>query len=508
MAEKILVRGVNWIGDAVMSQPALTALKKALPDARLSLLVRPSVARLFETDPYIDELISYEDEFAGLMGRLRLANMLRKKEFSRAILFQNAFDAALIAFLAGIPERIGYNRDGRGFMLSQKIPCSGNDRKIHHIEYYLNIIRAMGLETVASAPRIFLEMKERTSALLKLSEMNRPILGLNPGAAYGSAKRWQPDRFAGIASRFMEDAAGSVVIFGGSNEVPVTQEIEEAVIRQGMVSNARIMNLAGRTSLRQLAALIACCDTLVTNDSGPMHISYAVGTPTVAVFGSTDPALTGPVGRGHSVVRSAVPCSPCFERTCKYKTLECMDGIMEAEVYAALKGVLPTRRAVFFDRDGTLCKDAHYLNNWKDLELLPGLENLRRLKDNRFLLIGVSNQSGIARGLVEEGFVKEVNKVFTDKFGLDEMYYCPHGPDEHCACRKPEPGMLANARAGHGIIFSNSYVVGDKDADMLLAKAVGAKGILVLTGKQIESRFADYTVKGLREAVDLIIANG
>jgi heptosyltransferase-2 len=132
---------------------------------------------------------------------------------------------------------------------------------------------------------------------------------------------------------------------------------------------------------------------------------------------------------------------------------------------------------------------------------------LNELKGKGFVLIGVSNQSGISRGIVDEQFVKEVNQVFIDKYGFDDFYYCPHGPDENCSCRKPEPGMLLSARADHRINLKESYVVGDKDADMLLAKAVGAKGILVKTGKQQESAHADFVVESLKDVVDLIVSH-
>lgn len=502
--DNILIRGVNWVGDAVMTMPAVRALRKAYPGAGISLLARPSILPLFERDPNLDSLISYGEKFRGILGRLRLAFSVRRMGFSKAVLFQNAFDAALIAFLAGIPERIGYNRDGRGKLLTRPVPFNGDDRKLHHIRYYLDLLRAAGIPAEYSRPFIYLELEERLSARKVLSVLRRPVLGINPGAAYGSAKRWFPERYVEVADRFISDTSGSVVLFGGNNEKEIATEIEKLMGR----GTPEALNLAGRTTLRELAALISECDVMVANDSGPMHIGYAVGTPLVGIFGSTDPGLTGPPEKGGVVLKSDVSCSPCFERTCGKNDMRCMDAITSGEVYQALKEIMPRRRAVFFDRDGTLCRDAHYLNNWNDFELLPEIGSLSSLKEQGFALIGVTNQSGIYRGIVDEAFVNDVNRLFIDKYGFDDFFYCPHGPDEHCPCRKPEPGMALDARARHGIDMKRSYVVGDKDADLLLARAVGAKGILVRGGKQHESEYADFTANNLKEVVNYILADG
>ena len=530
MSENILVRGVNWIGDAVMTLPALRALRKAYPNSHLSLLVKPSVAAVFEHDPFIDEVILYEEK--GIIGKLKLARKLRKARFSMAILLQNAFDAALIAFLAGIPERIGYDRDRRGKFLTKRIPYNNDDRKVHHIDYCLNLLRSSGIPAEYAQPWLFLSLEERLAARKKLSVLKRPILGINPGAAYGSAKRWLPARFAEVAGWFMRDTKGSVVMFGGRTEVDITHEIEKIVAehhsalndqlsspllppfskggRRGInqassVPPGSLLNVAGKTSLRELISLISECDIFLSNDSGPMHIAYAVGTPLVALFGSTSPDLTGPVGKGNVVIKPDLPCSPCFDRRCKDNDMRCMYDISSDDVYLAIKKILPEKPAVFFDRDGTLCEDVNYLSRREDFRPLPGIDDLAMLKDRGFRVIGVTNQSGIGRGLVDEGFAREINDVFVERFGFDDFLYCPHLPGEYCSCRKPEPGMLHNARNKYGIDLKKSYVVGDKDADIMLAKAVGAKALLVRTGQQRDSADADYVVEGLREAVDLII---
>lgn len=501
----VLIRGVNWIGDAVMTIPALRALTRSLSDARFCLLVKPWVAPLFEKDPDIAEIILYSDEDKGISGKIKLAQRLKDYGFDTAMLFQNAFDAALITFLAGIKRRIGYSRDGRGFLLTDAVACNAEARQLHHIDYYLNLVKKSGFNGMPDLPWLFLDIEERNRARRMLKDLRRPVIALNPGAAYGSSKRWLPERFAEVATRVITELNGSVLLLGGPKETAIAEEILRH-LDTSLVAHTSLLNLSGRTSLRELMALIAESDLLVTNDSGPMHIGYAVGTPLVAIFGSTSPEHTGPVGKSDIVIRKEIACSPCFERQCKKNNLACMDLISSEEVYSAVKKLTFRKRAVFFDRDGTLCQDAHYLSRMEDLEIFSEISTLSKLKDCGFSLIGVSNQSGIARGVVPENITEQVNRIFTDQYAFDAFYYCPHHPDEHCACRKPEPGMLIRARNDHGIDLKRSYVVGDKDVDMLLAKAVGARAILVKTGKAEASIHADAVVEGLGDAVRTILS--
>src|SRR5208337_3447071 len=164
MSFSILVRGVNWIGDAVMTVPALRALRKSYPGATISLLVKPAVIPVFEGNPDIDEIIAYDEKFKGIIGKFRLARLLRKKKFSMAVLFQNAFEAAMIARLAGIPRRIGYNRDRRGFLLTDPVPFNGDDRKVHHIRYYLKLLASAGIRADFGEPVVYLNLEERLYA--------------------------------------------------------------------------------------------------------------------------------------------------------------------------------------------------------------------------------------------------------------------------------------------------------------------------------------------------------
>lgn len=500
--DAILVRGVNWIGDAVMTLPALRALRLANRDSKIVLLVKPWVSPIFEKDPNVDEVIMYSEDYRGIRGRLRLARLLREYGFRRAVLLQNAIDAAIIVFLARIPERIGYSRDGRGPLLTKAVPFDKHAAGLHHVTYYLNLIEKAGFAVNPGRPWIYLSLEERLEARKGLAGLRRPIVGINPGASFGSSKRWHPSRFSEVAERVIDELGGSVVIFGGPAEKEIAGEILEGIAKSGKSKWASMM--AGGTTLRKLIAFVSEVDVLVTNDSGPMHIGYAVGTSVVAVFGSTSPELTGPVGNGDIVVRQKVDCAPCFERACRKEEISCMDLVTSEQVFDAVKRQMKSARAAFFDRDGTLCREVNYLRSMDNFEVLHDIDSLKALKQQGYLLIGISNQSGVARGLIKEDFVKKINGIFVEKYGFDGFYYCPHHPEERCSCRKPEPGLLLRAAHDFGVDLRKSFVIGDRDLDMRLARTVGAKGILVMTGQDSASPHADFTARGLKAAVDII----
>ena len=517
-ADRILIRGVNWIGDAVMTLPAIRAVRRAFPDARISLLVKPWVAEIFKGSPDIDEIILYDEQCKGVIGKLKLARVLRRKKFDKAFLLQNAFDAALTAWLAGIPERIGYKRDYRSLLLTKAISVKRNVAGEHQVYYYLNLLKEAGIKPVTAEPYIYLsdEEREHARALLNLSPITphplpitpypSPLIGINPGATYGSAKRWPAEHFAGLILRIINELDGRAIIFGSPAEVEIADEIVKQLGTQNSELKTHILNMTDRTNLRELAALISECDAFVTNDSGPMHIAAALHVPTVALFGSTDSAATGPFGDGHKIITKKLSCSPCLERECPEGHLKCMTEISPEEVFSAIKDLLPKEKAIFLDKDGTLIEDMHYLNTFDKLRILPNVKaSLKRLKDAGFMLIGITNQSGIARGFIEEKFVKDSNAYLQKELGIDDFYYCPHHPDERCSCRKPEALLMLKARLKHRIDFKASYVIGDKESDVMLGMRTGAKGILLAPVLYPENTSASYIAKGLDDAVNWIL---
>lgn len=479
--ENILIRGLNWLGDAVMSIPSVRGIRKLHPNSNISILLRSRVASLFEIENSIDEIIFYEK---GLRGRFETIKKLKSANFKRAYLLQNAFDAALITSLAGIPERVGWSRDCRGFLLTHPVPYRGEDRKYHHIDYFFQIPKRFNPALTPEYPWINVPLERRLEGRKELESLRRPILAVAPGAKYGVTKKWQTTKFRIIAEKFAEKY-GDVLILGSKGE---GFTIDNNFTNE---SEIKILDYTGKTNLSDLINILSECDLLLCNDSGIMHLGYALGIPLVAIFGSTSPELTGPPKFVGKVIKAQIECSPCFKRRCDH--VKCMESVEIDEVWDALESIIPMNRAVFFDRDGTLCRDANYLNRWEDFEVFPYIEELRKLKELGFLLIGITNQSGIARGIIKEEFVREVNRVFVEKYGFDDFIFCPHHPDDNCFCRKPNPGMALVARYKYRINLKKSYVIGDKDIDIKLADMIGAKGIMI--GRD---------VKDLREVVQSI----
>jgi heptosyltransferase-2 len=507
---KILIRGVNWIGDAVLTTPAIKAVRKAFPDAHISLLVKPLVADIFKGNPDINEIILYENRFSGIAGKLKLSRMLRARGFNTAILLQNAFDAALITWLAGIPERIGYRRDWRGLLLTKAIPVTKDVLKTHQVHYYLNLLKeSLNITPEEAEPYIYLDPAEISEARTILypttaSDSSQPLIGINPGATYGSAKRWVNRRFAELINKTINELNARVVLFGSESELDIMREITS----RSSFPSSRFLNMTGKTGLRQLAALISECDVVISNDSGPMHMAAAMFVPTIAIFGSTESTATGPLGEGHKIISKDIACSPCLKRECPEGHIKCMTEISTEDVFNVLRKMLVKEKAVFLDRDGTLNEDVGYLNSFSNLRIFrDAIESLERLKRARFKLVGITNQSGIARGFIGEEFVEACNAYIQKTLGIDDFYYCPHHPDDNCQCRKPRPLLLRKASLKHGINLKASYVIGDKTIDMLLAKEVGAKGVLVLTGHEKGSEHADFIARDLSEAVDWILKN-
>ena len=334
--ERILVRAVNWLGDAVLTTPALRALREACPQGRITIAAKPLVAELFRHHPDVDEIGVYDKDgrHSGAIGMIRKAAELRRGRYEAALLFQNAFDAAALTFLAGIPERMGYATDGRRLLLSRPVPVTEKILSLHHAEYYLYLLQQLGVPRPEN-PRLSLRVTEEETASMRfrLASLGIPegrkVVGINPGATYGSAKRWYPDRFAQVADALSEEWEASVVLLGSVPERPLSEEIEAAMRRKPV-------NLAGRTTVRELMALLASCSFLVTNDSGPMHIGAAFGVPIVAIFGPTDWNKTSPWTDKARVVRVDVDCSPCKLRVCD-RGHECMLGVTAEMVIAAAR---------------------------------------------------------------------------------------------------------------------------------------------------------------------------
>lgn len=318
----ILVRATNWVGDAVMSLPALRAIRERFPNAKLAVLAKPWVADLYRRESFIDEIVLYDGQ-----SPWRTGHELRARKFDCAILLQNAFEAAWIAWLAKIPVRIGYKRDGRQLLLTHavNVPKPGEIPR-HERFYYLELLRRAGLiDSLPACEAIQLHRGPTPNS--------KRTIGVSPGAAYGTAKRWLPERFAEAAAALATARGASIALFGSKSERGLCEQVAQ------LLNSHQVANYAGQTTLAQFIDLASGCELFLTNDSGAMHIASALGVPTVAIFGATDDTTTGPTGLKARVVRQPVDCSPCLLRECPIDH-RCMTAVGADRVVKEAQGLL------------------------------------------------------------------------------------------------------------------------------------------------------------------------
>ena len=320
-----------------MTTPALAIVRTNFPSAEIVVVANPLVAELFSPHPDCDKVIIFDKkgQHLGLRGLLRLGQTLRQEHFDLAILFQNAIEAAIISRLAGIPRRLGYATDGRGFLLSDRIPIGDAERQLHHTDYYLNLLSAAAISSTKTSLKLFITEDERLQARKKLAHDGR-WTAINPGAFYGSAKRWIPERFAAVAQLLNEKYQQNIVLIGGPGERDIGRDIEKMMDRQPL-------NLIGKTTVREVMAILARCTLLITNDSGPMHVAAALGTPLVAIFGPTDHTTTSPTAGNSRLIRKEISCSPCLLRQCP-KEHQCMQAVTTEEVFQAAAELLDSQQ--------------------------------------------------------------------------------------------------------------------------------------------------------------------
>jgi heptosyltransferase-2 len=356
---RILVRGVNWLGDAVMTTPALLRLREKFPDAHITLLTPEKLSELWLHHPAVNEIIS----FVPRESVFSIGKKLRAGKFDLALVLPNSPRSAIEVFLAGIPQRIGHSRPWRNFSLTQAIAPRTEAVKMrkrsvaeihqliaqpeiqianrksqivnplaHQTHEYLHLVAALGANSEPLPPKLFVEPEEIETVKKKFSldEISNPIFGLNPSAEYGPAKRWPVKRFIAAAKDIQQRTNCIWILFGGRGDQQLAAQIASAI----RDSRFTIHDLSGKTSLRELMALLKLSRVLLTNDTGPMHIAAALGTPVIVTFGSTSPELTGPGLPGDSrnrLIKSDVPCSPCFLSECPID-FRCMNGISVEQV--------------------------------------------------------------------------------------------------------------------------------------------------------------------------------
>ena len=363
-SERILVRGVNWLGDAVMSTPALLRLREARPDAHITLLTHEKLSDLWLNHPAVDAVLT----FAAGETIWSVVKKLRSGNFQIGLTLPDSHRSALELRLARIPQRIGYAPSLRKLLLTQPVETGagfvrmrkrsiGEIRRraaaappdatrgrpnapppaAHHLHRYLRLVAALGANPEPLPPFLAVTDGEVAAVKQKFSLPGDALwFGLNPGAEYGPAKRWPHERFIAVALEAQRRLHCRWLIFGGPADIPLAADIANSLLRT--FPSAPPLNLAGRTTLRELCALLKLSRVMLTNDTGPMHVAAAVGTPVVAIFGSTSPELTAPGSPNdprHRLFKSDAPCSPCFRRACPID-FRCMKGIETEPVIAAM----------------------------------------------------------------------------------------------------------------------------------------------------------------------------
>ena len=356
---RIIVRGVNWLGDAVMTTPALRRLRERFPSAHITLLSPAKLGGLWKGHPDLDDLMVFEPGH----GFWSISRRLRAGRFDVALIFPNSPRSALECLLAGVPRRVGRRWPWRSWMLTDPIPAPAHavpmrkrpvqeirsrvalvpavqdpepDLRAHQMHHYLDLAAALGADPSPLAPRLAISGAEVETVRRKLGfHPGSAWLGVNAGAEYGPAKRWPADRFAAVADAIRREFDCGIALFGGLGDVALASELAE----QLRTAAPTLRILAGKTSLRELLAALRCCRVLLTNDTGPMHVAAALSIPVVVPFGSTSPILTGPGLPGdprHRLIRSTAPCAPCFLRNCPID-LRCLRDITVDRVVAEVR---------------------------------------------------------------------------------------------------------------------------------------------------------------------------
>lgn len=322
-----------------MSTAAVADLKNNFPHAKISALCQTNVAPLLVNNPNIDEIICYKKP-SGWIRRFEhfdLIQDIRKGEYDLGILFTNSFSSAWWFWRGNVKYRLGFQETMRSWLLSKAVPVPATKNEQHLVTTYKQILEPLGIPVSDTSPQLYLTEEEKQTAkeflaLKGITFGKDLILGINPGAAYGSAKCWLPERFVEVTQQLLRHNELQVIYFGDQAGTALVDSICQELPKE------RVINLAGKTSLRELIALIECCSLFLTNDSGPMHIAAALGIPLVALFGSTNDVTTGPYGTG-TVIHKHVKCSPCYKRVCPID-FPCMKQIKVDEVQRELEKLM------------------------------------------------------------------------------------------------------------------------------------------------------------------------
>ena len=341
--QNILVRMPNWLGDCVMATPLLADLRARWPKAKITAMCQGATGDLLKEDPHLDEIFKFKRP-SGWIHRCEHGDIvapLKQGEYDLGILLPLSFSSAWWFWRGGVKRRLGYAAHLRSWLLTDPVPLPEKLEQQHLVTTYKMLLSKLEIPLSDRPPRLYLSQEEAAAAKKRLAgellsgwnpDQGNLLIGINPGAAYGSAKCWPVERFTALSQKLMENPAIKLVFFGDPAGEPLVHTICKSLPLD------RAINLAGKTTLRELMALIQACSLFLTNDSGPMHIASALQVPLIALFGSTNPTATGPYGGGVVLYKQAA-CSPCYRRECPID-FRCMTAIGVEEVYAAIQNML------------------------------------------------------------------------------------------------------------------------------------------------------------------------
>jgi heptosyltransferase-2 len=456
-----LVRGLNWLGDAVMSIPSMAALARA--GVPMKVVARKATGDIYKQLPMVSEVLL---ETRTFRGRLALVKRLLTLRFSGALLLTRSISSALIAFASLVPDRTGYACDFRGPLLSRAVKREPDDLLVHQSFGYLRLVESLGIPAPFTRPALIPGEPDPSFGLPGGFK-----LAIAPGAAYGGAKCWPAGYFAEAALKILANRPGTAVLLGGPGDAAKCKAVEEAMAR-----GPKVLNLAGRTAITDLVSVLAKCHLTLANDSGIMHLSGALDVPVVGIFGPTNPMVSAPLSRRFSVLSKPVPCSPCFKRSCPRGKRICMDDLEPSLAVEAAESLLTPFQAG---------KGAIF---WTP-SLGDDLPEKSLPDDMRLVVVGARSYD-LKEGLggFGEGAPIPIGGGARTAAALDgQGAACPEkspGPKSRLVILpKPESGEIdwASFLKAGGISAKSSIWIGDSIESVSPAARFGGRSVLIMT---------------------------
>ena len=492
---RILVIRLSSLGDIILTTPVLDALKDNYRNSEILFLTKQKYQGLFEFDPRISTVIYFETEGKdkGVAGLFRMIKSLNQEKFDLIVDLHSNLRSFFMRLLVKTKKKVHYRKKliPRFLMVHFK---RWKAKSVSTIDSYLKSLGEIGTRVWSRIPRLYSKNENKiwaenffTGNGLGKDEI---LVGIAPGARW-ETKRWDLDKFSSVAKNLSQDLPAKILLVGNKEDQQLIEEIEDHVGKEKIIQAVDL-------PLDRLIPLVERCELFISNDSGPMHLASALGVPTIGIFGPTHPGLGfSPSGLEDKIFWAEVECSPCSlhgGKECVMESRFCMDNLKPEEIVKEAKRMVSADKVIFLDRDGTINVDKDFVSRIEEIEFIPGAkEALKILQGLGYKLVIISNQSGIARGIMAKEQVEQINNFILEELKkegikIEGIYYCPHHPDENCDCRKPRTGLIRAALQDHQLKLKGAWVVGDKLSDVLLGKNIKGKSILVLTGYGQETK--------------------